>query len=406
MLQGLYTTRYKTTTLRSRIIPLTPAFLSYLREDGLWLPDDIETPYEETEWSTENANKPIDPDFEASAQPNDASAFADVHQKIKDTIKELGGSVVPKLNWSAPKDALHMALTKNNIACQTPQDIYLLLKSSIFVTHDLEHAFDDCVDGEGVKKYTLDDIPYALVLRPWFKINTSYEFRVFVRERTIVGISQRDLKHLDYGHEFINKMQDVIEDFFDAKLKNSFEDPNFAFDVYVPEPFDRVRLIDINPWAPRTDPLLFSWLELLTMPLPKSSSGDEFETVRLPLRLNTGTDQLSLTEPEDPPNDSGVENDSDDDDDVEELPYRAEFRTVKKDDPEAYNFGTAPYSAHKLPKEVVEAGCEGGDAWKLVMEQWEKLGRGEKLEDDSSDDGDDPVEEFGNWNNERPGEPL
>ena len=132
------------------------------------------------------------------------------------------------------------------------------------------------------------------------------------------------------------------------------------------------------------------------MPLPKSSSGDEFETVRLPLRLNTGMDQLSLTEPEDLPNDSGVENESDDGDDVEELPYRAEFRTVKKDDPEAYNFGTAPYSAHKLPKEVVEAGCEGGDAWKLVMEQWERLGRGEKLEDDSSDDDDDPVEEFGN----------
>ena len=128
----------------------------------------------------------MDPEFETSAQPNDAAAFAEVHQQIRDTIKELGGSVVPKLNWSAPKDALHMALTKNSIACQTAQDIYLLLKSSIFVTHDLEHAFDDCVDGGSDKKYTLDDIPYVLVLRPWFKINTSYEFRVFVRDRKSV----------------------------------------------------------------------------------------------------------------------------------------------------------------------------------------------------------------------------
>ena len=52
----------------------------------------------------------------------------------------------------------------------------------------------------------------------------------------------------------------------------------------------------------------------------------------------------------------------------------------------------------------MEAGC--GDAWKLVMEQRERLGRGEKLDDDISDDGDDPVEEFGNWDGPRPGGPL
>lgn len=91
----------------------------------------------------------------------------------------------------------------------------------------------------------------------------------------------------------------------------------------------------------------------------------------VPSPATPAMDQLSLTEPEDHPNDSGVENESDDDDYFEELPYRAEFRTIMEDDPEAYNFGTAPYSAHKLPKEVVEADCEGDDAWKLVMEQWE-----------------------------------
>ena len=359
-----------------------------MREDGLWLPDDNDRPYEETEWSAQNANKPEDPDFQASAQPNDASAFADVHNAIKDTIKELGGSVVPKLNWSAPKDALHMALTKNNIACQTPQDIYLLLKSSIFVTHDLEHAFDDTVDGEG-EKITKDDIPFALILRPWFKINTSFEFRVFVRERTIVGISQRELKHVDYGVEYLDKIQDAIEDFFEDKLKDTFEDENFVLDVYVPEPFDRVRLIDINPWAPRTDPLLFSWLEILTMPLPQKLLGhsDTEEVVRIPFGNGNGVAPETESEGEDS------------DDGVEEIPWRAEFRTVKKDDPEAYNFGTSPYSAHKLPKEVVDAGCAGGDAWKTVMEQWEKLGRGEQLDDDSSDE--EPVQDFGDWDDKK-----
>lgn len=362
--------RYRTSTLRSRLIPLTTAFLDYLREDGLWLPDDDDQPYEETEWSAANADKPADPEFEARAQPNDASAFADIHSVIKSTIAELGGSVVPKLNWSAPKDALHMALSKNSIACQAPQDIYLLLKSSIFVTHDLEHAFDDCANPEH-PPFTRD-IEYSLVLRPYFKINTSFEFRVFVRDRTIVGICQRELKHVDYSPELLNKIQTEIEDFYESKLKDSFPDPSFAFDVYLPEPHDKVRLIDINPWAQRTDPLLFSWLELLTISLPKPllGHGDTSESPALPDRR--AEEEATDTE----------------DEGVEELPFKAEFRVVKKDDPEAYNFGTAPYSAHKLPKEVVEAGGEGGEAWRVIMERWEKLGRGE-----ADDDSDDSVDE-------------
>lgn len=318
-----------------------------------------------------------------------------MHNTIKSTIAELGGSVVPKLNWSAPKDALHMALSKNSIACQTPQDIYLLLKSSIFVTHDLEHAFDDCADPE--KPPFIDDISYTLVLRPFFKINTSFEFRAFVRDRTIVGICQRDLKHVDYGHELLNKLQGEIEEFFDEKLKDTFPEPNFTFDVYLPEPHDRVRLIDINPWAPRTDPLLFSWLELLTLSLPKPLLGyaDTSKSPALPER-SSGEDTTDTEEEEEG---------------VEELPFKAEFRTVKKDDPEAYNFGTAPYSAHKLPKEVVEAGCEGGDAWRVMMERWERLGRGEVDEEDSDDESDstenqrghDEADDFGEWD-DRPKE--
>jgi hypothetical protein len=181
---------------------------------------------------------------------------------------------------------------------------------------------------------------------------------------------------VDYGQELSNKIQNAVEAFFDEKLKNTFEEDNWTFDVYLPEPHDRVRLIDINPWAPRTDPLLFSWLELLTLPLPKPLLGYA-DTSESPALAERSSEEDTDAE------------------DVEELPFKAEFRTVKKDDPEAYNFGTAPYSAHKLPKEVVEAGCEGGEAWRAVMEQWEKLGRGEVDEQDSESE--DEVENFGEW---------
>lgn len=37
-------------------------------------------------------------------------------------------------------------LPGQNLKCQTPADVYLLLKSSDFISHDLDHAFEDCVD--------------------------------------------------------------------------------------------------------------------------------------------------------------------------------------------------------------------------------------------------------------------
>ena len=52
-----------------------------------------------------------------------------------------------------------------------------------------------------------------------------------------------------------------------------------------------------------------------------------------------------FTEPENPPNDAAVDSESDDYDDVEELPYRIESPTVKKGDLHAYNLG----QRHALP---------------------------------------------------------
>ena len=138
-------------------------------------------------------------------------------------------------------------MKKNSMECATPNDIYLLLKSSDFVTHDLEHAFDDCVD-DGPNSLRKEDINYVLVLRKWFKVNPSCEFRCFVRERRVVGICQRDLNHFDFLFPMKEQLRELILEYFDKTLKGTFPDDNFVFDIYLPEPYDRVRLMDINPW--------------------------------------------------------------------------------------------------------------------------------------------------------------
>jgi len=247
--------------------------------------------------------------------------------------------------------------------CRSPNDVYLLLKSSDFITHDLEHAFDDTEDedkdltdrtghivevsngGEAPTKGT-DSIPYHLVLRKQFQVNPALEFRCFVRRRKLLCLCQRDLNHFDFLFPLRDEFRTKIQEFFDKNLKESFPDPNYVFDVYIPNPYNRVWLIDVNPWAPRTDPLLFSWLEILNM-----EDQPSFDTSNLRLPLVQGENGAA---------EELAESTSDSEDDVEEV-FEPEFRLVEKDDPEAYSFSTPQYSAHKLPREVVDASkSEGG----------------------------------------------
>jgi hypothetical protein len=52
-----------------------------------------------------------------------------------------------------------------------------------------------------------------------------------------------------------------------------FESENWVFDMYIPRTRMRAHLIDMNPFAPRTDPGLFEWGEILGM----SAEGDDTE---------------------------------------------------------------------------------------------------------------------------------
>src|SRR5208282_544523 len=49
---------------------------------------------------------------------------------------------------------------------------------------------------------------------------------------------------------------------------------NWVFDMYIPRTRMRAHLIDMNPFASRTDPVLFEWDEILRM------SGDEDVEIR------------------------------------------------------------------------------------------------------------------------------
>lgn len=371
--------KYRAVTPKARLIPLPPAFIDYLKSDGIVLPP------EETDnatWSDDDSGIFSGADNNDGGEEENADPSLDwreTHEAVERTIEELGGKVAPKLNWSAPKDATWIAAT-NSMECSTPNDIYLLLKSSDFITHDLAHAFDDTAD----QATTPDpEIAYHLVLRKWINLNPSVEFRCFVRNRQLIAICQRDLNHFDFLFNMQDKLRQLMQEFFDSKLRDTFSDPNFTFDVYIPPPHDRVWVVDFNPWALRTDPLLFSWMELLTMEVPESQGNNEKEeVVRIPIAPVGGTTVISLDDIE-----SASDSDDSEEDDVEEI-WRPEFRLVRKDDPEAYGFTTPQYSAHKMPRDVVDAASGGEGMMREFAMQWQdaqRLAEQQRQEDSEED---------------------
>lgn len=399
--------RYRSSCIKSRIIKLSPEFIEYIREDGIILASDDgqSAEDEDDDWEpTSTAYSrptPEDAEEDSDSEEDDTDArssrlppnerFPEIHQTIKDTIKELGGQVAPKLNWSSPKDAAWISPHQNTIKCTAPNDIYLLLKSSNFITHDLEHAFDGTVTTSSSQMQQTTAAPVSdlgfqpvLVLRSFFTPHQALEFRCFVKQRNLVAIAQRDLNHYNFLQKLRPAVIARVKDLFDSRLRLTFPDGNFCFDVYIPEVHNlnddtddseaeedpgkklgRARLIDINPWAPRTDTLLFGWEELLDLHVPKpligvgsTNEGIEEGVVRLHIgEQPTRSDDDVTTEEEE----------------EEEEDFEPELRLVDKDDPAAYNFSSPQYSAHKLPKEVVDASASGAGGLREFAQQWNEM---------------------------------
>lgn len=271
--------KYKKYVPKARVLkPLPPAFIEYLLSDGISIPEsafnlkyDIDRSEELSESEPEQSKGD-----EGDTDPA-SNLFPELHAQIESAIKELNGSVMPKLNWSAPKDAVWISTT-NTLKCHSPYEIYLLLKSSSYVVHDLTEAYSHCIDYDPSSSATPENL--ELVLRQWVAINPALEFRCFVHNRNLVAVTQRDVNYFDFLEPLQDQLAGTIEQFFESVLQTSYPDDSFVFDVYIPSPYDRAWLIDINPYIETTDTLLLSWEEILN--IDYQASDFEFE-----LRLQT-----------------------------------------------------------------------------------------------------------------------
>lgn len=241
----------RNTTIPSVILDLPADFVDYLQADGVQLPKGVtascifSTPKQDDEDE--------DSSWSSSTETAASFDFPELNEQVELAIKQLGGAVVPKLNWSCPKDAVWM--NGGTLKCETAGDVYLLLKSSDFVAFDLNKATTEVMD------QSPSEVNYQLILRKWSNLYPSQEFRVFVRERQIRAISQRQATQY-YPHilEQVDHYQQLIQQFWDEHMERAPCD-DVVMDVYIDKK-DRVWLIDFNVWGSRTDALLFTWSEI------------------------------------------------------------------------------------------------------------------------------------------------
>ena len=255
--------KFKSVSIKTQIHELPESFIQYLLDDSgpLLLPvsisnDDalpnrIHNPEEEEDYQVSEGSG------DESEQPLPPPSFPELELKIKESIKSLGGSVFPKLNWSAPKDSAWIS-TIGTLQCTTFSEITLLLRASDSLIHDLCHAYDSCTD-----KSLSRPPSFFLALRKWYpSLQPEMEFRCFVWGQNLVGISQREVT--TFYPVLLEKKSNIewlIRQFYEDQVRLKFESENYTFDVYVMKD-EWIKVLDFNPWGAFTLPLLFTWEEL------------------------------------------------------------------------------------------------------------------------------------------------
>ncbi|GAA6041124.1 hypothetical protein JCM8097_004127 [Rhodosporidiobolus ruineniae] len=322
-----------------RPIPHQDDFLDYLESDGVFLPEGSgPMGVSELSDSEDEDEEEQDSDSDSEDEPARQFSFPHLDAEIRTVLDRYDGAVFPKLNWSSPQDAAWM-IPGQNLKCQTPADVYLLLKSSDFISHDLDHAFDNCVDytpsssspvdptasssspnEEDLARLSLSDSsaaeagsasarrrrPYEfeLVLKKWFDMPKSQEWRCFVREGVFLGISQRDTTFYDFLQpaQVQEDLRHQLRSFWETELRDKAPLKSYAFDVYLTRDNSRVFLVDLNPYTSTTDSLLFDYADLHTLFLsfssPSASSSSSSPAPSLPLlRLITSESQAARSMP-------------------------------------------------------------------------------------------------------------
>ncbi|XP_058795477.1 cell division cycle protein 123 homolog [Phymastichus coffea] len=220
--------------LEAVMLPLPQDVCKYLEHDAFLLPLEAINKGNScnSEWSDGSAIKDEEEE-DSEEQPT----FPEFSKQVQQVIEKFG-SVFLKLNWSTPADATWVAATKS-LKCNALEDVYLLLKSSDRISQDLSMLRS--INDKHCQIYP------CLVLKKWRDIDPCTEFRCFVVNKELVGISQRDVsqyyKHIENDKYNIQK---DIKSMFTESIQSKFGPDDYSFDV-IRYKKDKVKIVDFGP---------------------------------------------------------------------------------------------------------------------------------------------------------------
>jgi len=262
--------------MKCRVVDLPASFKAYLDEDGMLLPGGTEARIAESQLSDDDELVEVGAEDVVAASLVD---LGDLDQRITSALGQLGGSAFIKLNFSAPTDA---GWVNNGMKCLNVAEIYYVLKASERIYSDitvLEGIAGAVTASQPQQKEPTDEgtregeedgdgepTSLKLVLKKWANFHPAMEFRAFVFMGQLCGISQRECSAfyeflLEEGDDIAESIAAFVEDGKTAPLLPLFS--SYVMDVYVDKD-KRVWIVDIGPFGPPTDPLLFGWEELQT----------------------------------------------------------------------------------------------------------------------------------------------
>lgn len=240
-------------TMKSSAISVPKAFLSYLGEDGISVP----------EFSGSS-----DDTYDGS-RDHDLAVF---YQRITNAMSDFGtGGFFVKFNWSAPRDAAW--INSGTLKCTNASDVFLLLKASDRICFDVDHMHlqatsdsysfntnSDVVSNSESSNTpsTLESLapiaaasteinassssaactPFTLIVRKWANLTPSMEFRCFIYQNQLVSICQRDCSvcyPFMVEAEWQDEHVEIIEDFMKDKVLDTFQLPSckYRFNVFL-----------------------------------------------------------------------------------------------------------------------------------------------------------------------------
>lgn len=188
--------------------------------------------------------------FEAFSTPT--TSIDDIRKRVSDAVERFPRGAFVRLGSRSPKDSW-LAMREGSMKVQRGEDpLRFILDASERVYEDLSLAIQE-------------NYPPHIFVREWKDIPAWSEFRCFMANRNLVGISQ--YQYRDYFQEVVNDKGAIewcIREFFRG-FRRQCHIPDVVFDVFVIRKEHgndcawEVKLLELNPSFEMTDPCLFDW---------------------------------------------------------------------------------------------------------------------------------------------------